>query len=384
MIAVLAVMLGGCNKYDDSELRNMIKDLEKRISSVEELNTYKDLLSKLDKGKTVIGVAESNGEYTLTFDDNSSIKFNQKGEPGESITGPAGVSPQIKNEDGKWWISTDEGKTWTEAGSSVGTPGADAVTPQFRIDEETTAWEVSYDNGKTWTKVGSAMDRSLIAGIDKDDENEIVTITLADGSKIAMPYTDANVVDMGLSVKWAKCNLDATAPEERGNAYAWGDTKILPNSDYSYKWGDVRNKKLTKYISNSEYGTVDNKVELDPEDDIVRITLGGKYRMPTKEEAQILINNCTITEETVNGVNGWLFTSNINGNTLFFPSVGYAVERWYNGSSYYWTSTKHATSDDVAFSLLVFKASNGTIRAMLSSDSVGRRYVGHCIRPVKD
>ena len=119
MIAVLAIMVGGCQKYDDSELRKEIDGLKTRLAAVEALNNYKDLLQKLDNGKTVTGVSESNGVFTLTFDDNSSITFNQKGEPGapgESITGPEGQ------------------------------PG---VTPKFRINEETTSWEVSYDEGKT-------------------------------------------------------------------------------------------------------------------------------------------------------------------------------------------------------------------------------------------
>lgn len=391
MIAVLAIMVSGCQKYDDSELRKEIDGLKTRLAAVEALNNYKDLLQKLDNGKTVTGVSESNGVFTLTFDDNSSITFNQKGEPGapgESITGPEGqpgVSPQIKNEDGKWWISTDNGQNWEEAGSSVGTPGENGITPMFRINEENTTWEVSYDEGNSWTPVGSAIDRSLIWDVTLAKDGDSITITMADGTDIVVPCQDPNVVDMGVSVLWSKFNLGAKAPEERGWYFAWGDTQLLPSINYNYKWGDVRNKQLTKYVISSDYGEVDNKTSLDPEDDIVILRLGGKYRMPTKAECEELINNCTIADATLNDMHGLLFTSKINGNTLFFPLAGYALNRWYNDNytrGYYWTSTLHATSSAVAYSFWVY-SKDGAIASRISQDSVSERNVGHSIRPVK-
>ena len=39
-------------------------------------------------------------------------------------------------------------------------------------------------------------------------------------------------VDLGLSVKWATCNIGATKPEEYGDYYAWGE--LNPKNDYSW------------------------------------------------------------------------------------------------------------------------------------------------------
>ena len=152
MVAVLAVMLGGCEKYDDSELRS-------RVSALESLNTYQTLLQKLQAGKTVTAYSQSGNEITLTFSDGSSVKFNQQGVPGESIKGDPGES--IK-----------------------GDPGKDGVTPQFKI--EGTSWKVSYDEGKTWTDAGEAVEKSLFQSVTADGNT--LTITLADGTVIPVFY----------------------------------------------------------------------------------------------------------------------------------------------------------------------------------------------------
>lgn len=93
-------------------------------------------------------------------------------------------------------------------------------------------------------------------------------------------------VDLGLSVKWATCNVGAIQPEEFGDYFAWGEveTKAIYNWD-TYKYYDDFN--LTKYTSN------DSKTVLDPEDDAATVNWGGAWRMPTKAEQDELRNNCT-------------------------------------------------------------------------------------------
>lgn len=131
-------------------------------------------------------------------------------------------------------------------------------------------------------------------------------------------------VDLGLSVKWASFNVGATAPEEVGNYYAWGETEPKAQYDNStYKW---YNGKLTKYRNNTSWGgngDFDMKGVLDEEDDAAHIVLGSKWRMPSKAELEELKAQCTCEKATVNGVNGYKFTSTINGNSLFFPCSGY-------------------------------------------------------------
>ena len=151
MVAVLAVMLAGCDKYDDTELRNKVNGYEARIAALESLASYQTLLQKLQAGKTVTSYSKSGEEITLTFSDGTSVTFNQKGEPGESIQG------------------------------DPGTPG---VTPQFKIEGEN--WMVSYDEGKTWQNAGQAVEHSLFQNVTADGNT--LTITLADGNVINVPY----------------------------------------------------------------------------------------------------------------------------------------------------------------------------------------------------
>ena len=83
-------------------------------------------------------------------------------------------------------------------------------------------------------------------------------------------------VDLGLSVKWATCNLGATKPEEYGSYFMWGDVdstlKVFYGWD-TYKYCAGTEKTLTKYCTDAAYGKdgfVDNKTELDSSDDADR------------------------------------------------------------------------------------------------------------------
>ena len=130
-------------------------------------------------------------------------------------------------------------------------------------------------------------------------------------------------VDLGLSVKWATCNLGASKPEEYGDYYAWGETQTKKTYDWSvYKWSRGSDDSITKYNTRPSSGGVDNKTVLDAEDDVARVRLGGKWRMPTDAEWTELRKNCTWTRTTRNGVSGYKVTSKNNGNSIFLPAAG--------------------------------------------------------------
>lgn len=123
-------------------------------------------------------------------------------------------------------------------------------------------------------------------------------------------------VDLGLSVKWATCNVGADSPEEYGDYYAWGETEV--KSEYSwetYKWSNDSADSFTKYCQ------ADNKIILDSEDDVAHVKWGGNWRMPTMDEVNELCDKCTWEWTTVNGVAGQLVTGP-NGNSIFLPAAG--------------------------------------------------------------
>ena len=162
-------------------------------------------------------------------------------------------------------------------------------------------------------------------------------------------YNGHEYVDLGLSVKWATCNIGATAPEEFGNYFAWGETEPKNYYDWTtYKYCNGTDDTMTKYCTNSTYGIVDNKTTLDLNDDAARINWGGVWRLPTKEEQEELRNpnNCTWTWTTQNGVNGYKVTSLKNGNSIFLPAAGDYYDDVLNGMNSkgsYWSSSLNTT-----------------------------------------
>lgn len=161
---------------------------------------------------------------------------------------------------------------------------------------------------------------------------------------------DANgheYVDLGLSVKWATCNIGATTPEDYGNYYAWGEAK--PQSTYNwstYKWCNGSSSTFTKYNTSSSFGTVDNKTVLDLADDAANANWGGAWRMPTDAEWQELRDNCTWTWKPLNGINGFEVKGS-NGNAIFLPAAGFRSSNdvFYTGHyGCYWSSSLDTTA----------------------------------------
>ena len=188
-------------------------------------------------------------------------------------------------------------------------------------------------------------------------------------------------VDLGLSVKWATCNLGAAKPEDYGDYYAWGETVPKDNYNWStYKWG-TSSTSLTKYNTDSSRGTVDNKTVLEPDDDAAHAALGGKWRMPTDAEWTELRTKCTwtwVTNYNGSGINGKLVTAT-NGNSIFLPAAGYrgGTSLYYAGSDgYYWSLSLNTDYPDDAWGVYFF------------SDDVFRynfyRYSGQSVRPVTE
>ena len=157
-------------------------------------------------------------------------------------------------------------------------------------------------------------------------------------------------MDLGLpsGVKWATFNVGANSPEESGDYYAWGETS--PKSSYTwlnYKWCEGSYNMLTKYNCDSSNGVVDYKTILDPEDDAATVNWGQTWRIPTKAEFDELIENCTWTWSSLNGVYGYEIKSNTNENSIFLPAVGYYSEntlQTYSGSYSSSTLGYHSTT----------------------------------------
>ena len=187
-------------------------------------------------------------------------------------------------------------------------------------------------------------------------------------------------VDLGLSVKWATCNVGAEKPEEYGDYFAWGEVEPKEKYDWTtYLYCKGTSTTMTKYCCDSSFGYngfTDNKTVLDLEDDAATANWGGAWRMPTDAEMTELREKCTWTWTTQNGVNGYKVVGP-NGNSIFLPAAGYMLEGalYYVGSrGFYWSSSLYPDSPDYAY------------RVYFTSDGVGwggnGRYYGRSVRPV--
>ena len=162
--------------------------------------------------------------------------------------------------------------------------------------------------------------------------------------------------DLGLSVKWATCNVGATQPESLGDFFAWGETRSKNSYTMdSYKYVDI-NGTPTKYCgSNGFFGCADNKSTHERYDDAASQNWGGSWRMPTKDEIKELIDNCNWEWFSKNGVKGYIVTSKSNNNSIFLPEAGYKKNTTrYAGSNICWSSSVDNSIVEFAWSLAGF------------------------------
>ena len=192
-------------------------------------------------------------------------------------------------------------------------------------------------------------------------------------------------VDLGLSVKWSTHNIGAVEPEDYGDYFAWGETE----SKSSYTWLNYRFRTsgnsysdvmFSKYNTSSSYGNVDNKTKLEEPDDVAHVKWGGNWRMPTKDEYTELLNNCTWTWTTQNGIKGYKVTSNMYGytdRTIFLPAAGYCNDSGLHSVGSYsncWSSSLHLDLPLDAW-FLSFSKDNHHLHH-------NYRYFGITVRPV--
>ena len=160
-------------------------------------------------------------------------------------------------------------------------------------------------------------------------------------------------VDLGLSVKWATCNVGAEKPENNGGYYAWGEIR----SKVLYTWKNYRFRASGNSSSDIKFSKYDgdvysailhkkvNKITLDKADDVANQEWGGDWRMPSKEEIEELVWNCDWAWTKLNGVDGIRITSKVEGYTdrsIFISAAGYkndSKQIQTGEAGYIWSST---------------------------------------------
>ena len=116
-------------------------------------------------------------------------------------------------------------------------------------------------------------------------------------------------VDLGLSVKWATCNVGASSPEDLGNHFVWGEIGASECGSYS-----------KKHINDLELTDISG----DKAHDAARASWGGSWRMPTYKELLELHEKCDWEWTVKNGRTGYKVTGP-NGNSIFLPAAGMSI-----------------------------------------------------------
>ena len=255
--------------------------------------------------------------------------------------------------------------------------------------------DVNQDGAVNISDVTCLID-NLLSGVPEGDVNQDGVANISDvtslidyllsGSWPDDPVTPPDLhewVDLGLpsGTLWATCNVGASSPEELGSYFAWGETATKDFYDWStYKWCNNNYMKMTKYCTVSNYGNdgfVDNKTELDLEDDAAYVNWGPSWRIPSYEQFEELCTSCTSLWTQHNGVNGLMFTGP-NGNNLFLPATGMLWGKGLGGvgaDGYYWSRTLYNYPND-AF-ILIFKSN------VLSYWDCSYRSIGLTVRAVR-
>lgn len=176
-------------------------------------------------------------------------------------------------------------------------------------------------------------------------------------------------MDLGLpsGIKWRRYNLGADSPEKEGLYCSWGNIEgHAADSGYAF----------TQDLYNNTPAVAIN-TDLTDEQDIAHVYLGGSSRLPKTEDLEELLANTTSIWTTYNGIYGRLFTSNINGEVLFMPAVGYIQDHrlQYGILGMYWT--RSLSSAQGAHNLNFRDTSVNPLQTFY-------RYCGCAIRPIWD
>lgn len=194
---------------------------------------------------------------------------------------------------------------------------------------------------------------ATFSACEADDKIVFVTGTTTEPESELNKENGHEWVDLGLSVKWATCNVGANSPEDYGDYFAWGET--TPKTTYT--------------TSNYSYGV--NPTILPLSNDAAYKNWSGAWRMPTAAELTELCEQCTWTWTTKNGVKGCTVTSKSNGNSIFLPV---STSRYDVGSC--WSSSLNTNNPNRAYKMVFYSSG-----AYMDCNN-GSRSDGHSVRPV--
>ena len=374
----------------------------------------------------VIGVAQDtdgvyywtlNGEWLL--DDNGN-KLPVSGKDGQNGTngsngqdgadgmdgqdGKNGITPQLKIEEGYWYISYDNGATWTQLGKATGEDGKDGIDGEDGKDGQNGAdgkdgqdgdsmfQSVTQDENYVYFTLADGTVIKIAKGNGNSQSNDdfIFTITYDPNGgegvmgKDTFYYGCVNKISSCLFIKDAYTFTTwNTKPDGSGASYSAGINIIIDRDiilyaqwrGYEYvdlglsvKWatfnvGATKPEEYGEYFAWGSTTPNGNAISTKPlvlpqSADAAYVNWGGSWRMPTKNECEELVNKCLWTKTILNNIEGYKITGT-TGNSIFLPMGGQYSSSELTGIGdwgHYWSSTGKAwNSDYLAYELSVYE-----------------------------
>lgn len=320
---------------NNSATTTSAKTSKTTTSSSSTQTTTKASSSKSSTSTILFVDSKTSLNYRLSSSSGQRIFTVATGESDYQIASKPSWCTILRKSKGQFEIKYEANPKNVERSGTIQIKSGDAMVPIVLVQSAGTGYSSS-NTTSTYSSSSTAKSSSTSTG--------------AYGNKVGI-HNNHEYVDLGLSVKWATCNIGASKPENPGNYFAWGETK--KKKDYSRaNWS----------------GRSSNQ-------DAAKVIWKGKWRMPTASEAEELKKKCTWQYKTQNGMKGYLVTSNINGASIFLPAAGNYV-----GNSVY-----HYNEDGEY--LTTSESYSKPVRMSLSPDYVGvwntdYGHFGCSIRPV--
>ena len=274
---------------------------------------------------------------------------------------------------------------------SITLPALQQISGSLMVDYEPVDADVYLDNtligktpnvftnlaaGKHNIKISKAgyVDYTGSVNIQENQQASVSGSLSKSSGAVSASHTQANIsttntinghewVDLGLSVKWATCNVGASSPSDYGDYFAWGE--ISTKSSYTIDNSKTYNKHMGDIAGISQY-------------DAASANWGGTWRMPTEKELQELSDQCTWTWTSQGGHSGYRVTSKTNGNSIFLPAAGFRHRKsLYNVGSYghYWSAGPYSNTNGC---YLYFNSS------YVYPQNYSNRAYGFSVRPVSE
>ena len=292
--------------YSKSSMPTINTTIKKITSPVTDYDSYEENVTGLVEGSTyyVRAYAVNGGKTAYSTNEVSFVaeKYTINA-PTVTTSSATNITTSSATIGGN--VTSDGGATVTERGVCYSTSSSNPTTSNSKKSSGSGLgnFTVNLSNLSAGTKYYV---RAYAINEVGTSYGSTVSFTTEEISSTNNTENGYQYVDLGLSVKWATCNVGASNPEEYGKYFAWGETTSK------------------SYYNGSTYTYTDNPTTLPMSVDAARANWGGKWRMPTIDEFEELRNNCTWKWTTQNGVNGYNVRGQ-NDNCIFLPAAGCAA-----------------------------------------------------------